>query len=466
MREENEFFYSEEETLEIVQKYEDMLKHNRSFFFDVVDFENIIDYYLNSDNSQRASEAVDIAFNMHPHSSEIQMKKAELLIIDKQYEEALNILNVLVKIEPDNGELFFLKGQAHLALRDFNMAHEGFWHSTHCPTDDKVDLLYRIAGLYQDIDEPNFALRYLLYGFSLDRYSLNILFELGYCYERLGELNKSEHYYNLYLDQNAFSTSVWYNLGIVHTRKGEFAKALEAYDYALAVDPANASALHNQANTYATIEKYAEAAESFTELLTYEPENPRIFASIGECYEKLGNFDKAFETFKKCLELDALFPDAYFGMGIAYFKQDKLDQALTNIQRAIALEPENYDYWLGLAKVLFEMGSDKEAMDAYKEATTLNPDEVDAFIGIAELLLFEEHFAEVEELYMEVGEKFADYPALKILNAAAQYLQGKPSVALTLLRQAKKINLFAVEEFLAVVSVIDDPKFLNQLNSL
>lgn len=466
MREENEFLYNEEETLEMVQKYEDMLRQNRSFFFDVVDFENIIEYYLDSEDSQRASEAVNIAYSMHPYSTEIQMKKVELMIIDNQFTEALDILSILVKIEPDNGELFFLRGQAYLSIREFNQAHEAFWYSTHCQAEDKVDLLYRIAGLYQDIEEMHYALRYLLYGYSLDRYSLNILFDLGYCYERIGELAKSEHYYNLYLDINAFSSSVWYNMGIVYTRKGEFTNALEAYDYSLAVDPVNASALHNQANTYATIEKYAEATQSFIELLQFEPENSRIYASIGECYEKLGNSEKAFESYNKCLELDALFPDAYFGLGITFLKQEKLEQALNNIKRAIALEPENYDFWLGLAKVLFEMGSDKEAMDAYNEASTLNPEEADAYIGIAELLLFEEKFSEVEVLYHEVGEKFADNPALKILNAAALYLQGKSTVALTLLKKAKKINASAVDEFLAVVSVIDDPKFLERLKSL
>jgi hypothetical protein len=65
-----------------------------------------------------------------------------------------------------------------------------------------------------------------------------------------------------------------------------------------------------------------------------------------------------------------------------------------------------------------------------------------------------------------VGEKFADYPAIKILYAAALYLEGKSNFAISILKQAKKINLFAVEEFLAVVSVIDDPEFLRRLKSL
>jgi tetratricopeptide (TPR) repeat protein len=466
MREENEFFYSEDETMEIVQKYEDMLKHNQNVFFDVIDFENIIDYYLNTDDSQRASQAVNIAYNIHPHSSEIQLKKAELLLIDKNFTDALKILRVLSKIDPDNSEVFFLKGQAYIAAGDIQHAQEAFLQSTKCFAVDKLDLLYRIASLYQDIDEPNYALRYLLLGYNIDRNSLNMLFELAYCYERLGDLDRSENFYNQYLDINPFSSSVWYNLGIVFTRKADFNRALEAYDYALVVEPTNASAMHNMANTYATIENYADAAYWFVELLQFEPNNARILASIGECYEKLGEYDKAMHFFNRSFEIEPLLPDAYFGIGIVNLKQQNIPLALENIRKAISLEPENYDFWLGLAKVLFEMGADVEALNAYQEAANLNPEEIDAYIGIAELKLFQELFSEVEEIYHEVSDRFSDNPALKVIYAAALYLQGKPNVAISILRQAKKLNSLAVDEFLAVVSVINDPKFLEKLNSI
>ena len=466
MKEENEYLFGEEETLDIVQKYEDMLKRNRSIFFDVVEFENIIDYYLNNENAQRASQAVDIATSMHPYSSEIQIKKAELLIIDKKYAEALSILKFLVKIEPDNGEVFFLKGQAHLEQGEAKLAHEAFWHSTQCFTEDKVDLLYRIGSLYLEVDYFIYALRYFLYALGIYPESLNVLFELGYCYERLGELEKSDKYYNKYLDINPFSSSVWYNLGIVHTRNGDFAKALDAYDFALAVEPTNSSAIHNKANTLATIEKYKEAAECFAELLEFEPENPRIYASIGECYEKLGSYEVAIEYYNRSLQILPTLSEAHFGIGVVNLKTQRYNLALESIRKAIALEPENYDYWLGLAKVLFEMGNEEEAINAYREATTLNPDEPDAYIGLSEIMLFRESFSDVEEIFHEVGEKFSDIPALKVIYAAALYLQDKPKIALNLIKQAKALTPFAVEDFLSVVSVVDDQNFLDKLKMI
>ncbi|MFO8021217.1 MAG: tetratricopeptide repeat protein, partial [Perlabentimonas sp.] len=235
MREENEFFFGEEQTMDIVQKYEDMLRYNRSFFFDVSEFENIIDFYLDSDNSKRASEAIDIAYSMHPYSSEIQFRKAESLFYDNKHNEALNILNVLEKIEPENSEILFLKGKLHIEQHELKIAHSIFWRAAQGFNEDKLELLLRIASLYQDYNELNYALRYLLLAYKIEENNLNVLFELGYTFERLGEIQQSEKFYNLYLDINPFSSSVWYNMGIVYTRMGKFSKALDAYEYALAV---------------------------------------------------------------------------------------------------------------------------------------------------------------------------------------------------------------------------------------
>jgi tetratricopeptide (TPR) repeat protein len=466
MREERDYIFDEDDTFEIVQKYEDMLRQRKSFFFDVVDFEYIIDFYLNSDNAKQAAEAVRIASQIHPNSSEIQIRKAELLVINGNFKKALQLLQLLIKIESDSAEVHFLMGQSHLGLNEFEQAEKSFRQAISSFTEDRVDLLYRIASLYQEITEYNIAIRYLLYAFTIENNSLNINFELGYCFECIGEFDKSAEHYNLYLDINPFSTSVWYNLGIVYTRTGNFEKALEAYDYAIAIDPANSSAIHNKANTLATIGKYSEAIEELTELIKYEPENPRLYVSIGECYEKLCLYDKAINTYNRSLEIFPSYAEAYFGIGLVKLKTQQPNLALENINKAIAIEPENYDFWLGLARAKYEINRIDEAIDAYRQATLLNPDEPDAFIGMAETLLCKEAFADVEELYDEIAERFSETYPLKVICAAAMYLQNKPHIAIELLRGAKKIASSAIDEFFSIVSIINDDSFVSKVKLL
>jgi len=56
----------DEETLEAVKKFERMNKNNERCFFDVIEFESIIDYYIDSNNSSKAIEVADLAAAQHP----------------------------------------------------------------------------------------------------------------------------------------------------------------------------------------------------------------------------------------------------------------------------------------------------------------------------------------------------------------------------------------------------------------
>ncbi len=73
-------FSYEEEVKHAVQKFERMKKNNENYFFDVIEFETIIDYYIESNNSLKAFEAATLASEQHPNSVSIQLRKARVLL--------------------------------------------------------------------------------------------------------------------------------------------------------------------------------------------------------------------------------------------------------------------------------------------------------------------------------------------------------------------------------------------------
>ena len=90
--EEDKFGFSyEEEVKQAVQKFERMKKNNENYFFDVIEFETIIDYYIESNNSAKAFEAATLATEQHPNSVSIQLRKARVLLDKGRAVEALRI---------------------------------------------------------------------------------------------------------------------------------------------------------------------------------------------------------------------------------------------------------------------------------------------------------------------------------------------------------------------------------------
>lgn len=466
MKDDKEFFFNEMEAFELVQRYEELIRGRKSFFFDVLEFESIINYYLDNEEFSKANETINAAIGMHPYSSEIQLLKAELLTAEKKFQEALTILEVLDKIHSEKSEVFFLKGQVYFSMGNFIKSEESFRQSINLAQDDKSELIYRISNVYFVEDEYNIAIRYLLETYSYEPKHFATLFDLGYCYEKINDIDKSYYYYNKLLDHFPFTQNVWYNLGIVLTKQGKFDEALEAYDYCLAIDPEYTSAYHNKGNTLASIERYKEATEVFKNLLEYEPENPRVYCSLGECYEKTEKFEQALEMYNKTITIDPAFAEAYYGIGVIMNERKQPNLAIDFIKKAIALEPEQYDFWLGFGKVHYELNSIEEALKAYREATILNPDEPDAYLALAEIYLYQEKFRDVENMFDEIGLKFEDNASMKVLNAAALYLSHRRKEALDVLKAAKRIDPTSIDDFFNIVSVINDDDFLNLTKQL
>lgn len=466
MREEELFSGYDDDTLSAVRRFEKMLEQRQHYFFDVEDFESIIDFYINTHNEKLAFEALELACKIHPYSTEIRLRKAEVLILNKQYSEALAHLSIVKSLDPENSDLYYLQGEAYLHLKNQQLANVSFREAMKHSTEDTSGLAFNIGILYREVDDLSSAIPYFLLAYERESNSLGLLFELGYCYDVLGELDQSERFYNEYLDIDSFSSSVWYNLGIVYVKNGNYTQGLYAYDMALAVEPDNVSVMHNLGSTYIAIEKYVEAVELYTRLAELEPFNPWVLTSLGECYDRMGDNDKAIACFDKALVIEPSLSDAFYGKALVFIKSDRFFLAFENIKNAIAIEVDNYDYWLVCGKVNLEMGEHAQAVEAYQEAISIDTDELDAYVGLAEVYLDQKEYHKVQEIFEEVDQKFPEESILKVLYAVSLYLQDLKEHALELITLALQHRPNAKDEFLSILSETNDEGFLLRLNAL
>src|SRR5687768_4024456 len=93
-----------------IRKFEEMLKHDKQYFFDVDDFEGMVDYYIEGNNPNKALEVIDFATSQHPYSSVFLLRKAQLLSAINKPQKALEILSRVEAIEPANIEVYISKG--------------------------------------------------------------------------------------------------------------------------------------------------------------------------------------------------------------------------------------------------------------------------------------------------------------------------------------------------------------------
>ena len=87
----------EHEVSELVFRFEQMLSNNRSIFFDVEEYEEIIDYYLDINDVKKSSLAISQAIEQHPYHHAFLIRKARLIATTGKPEKALDLLNQLEK---------------------------------------------------------------------------------------------------------------------------------------------------------------------------------------------------------------------------------------------------------------------------------------------------------------------------------------------------------------------------------
>ena len=373
----------EEEVKNAVQKFERMRKNNESYFFDVIEFETIIDYYIDSNNSAKAFEAATLATEQHPNSVSIQLRKARVLLDKGRAVEALRLLRRLENIEPGNHELYIAKGTAYGMLGDIQGAKKMFDYSLTLDSEDIENILFAITSVLQNLNYYEHLIPYMERLIQMEPEFKAHLYDLAYAYEKIEDFDNSIIYYLKYLEEEPFSDSAWYNLGIIYNKLEHYEKAMEAYDYALAINSQNTFALFNKGNILNNIEKFEEAIPVYHEYLENEPDSFEAMTYLAECYEKLNEVTMARKYYQEAIELAPDFADPWFGLGVLALNTGNTDDSLIFFRKAVRLDDENPEIWYLLGKAHYAKGEKKAAMRCFREALKLDAyyDEVWADLG-------------------------------------------------------------------------------------
>jgi tetratricopeptide (TPR) repeat protein len=91
-----------------IERFEDMLKNKKNWFFDVEDFELLIDYYLDRGNFKKAGIALSFAQGQHPGATSILLRESQVLLTNGKLNKALKILDEIELLEPNSEEVVFI----------------------------------------------------------------------------------------------------------------------------------------------------------------------------------------------------------------------------------------------------------------------------------------------------------------------------------------------------------------------
>ena len=457
------FQSDDEDSDEIVKKYEDFVSGaSPAGYFDVEEFETIIDHYLDVENTEKATEALETGMTQHPVSSELQAKNAKIHLLNNEPEQAYEILLSLT--EQDDYEVVVLKINALLKMERDDEAvalHEHFFANIN--SGFLIELAYlEVAQVYMQYKKWTVALELLEKGRDKNPRNIDILFELTHCYEMLEEFDKALANQLHILEINPFVSEAWFNLGQLYFSTQNYTKALEAYDYALAINPKDMHACLQKAHILLNLERFDEAIEHYMEYVEVADTQSKglIYGYIGECYEYLENNDKAVYWYQKSLELEPESYDSLVGLGICKLEQEKYEEGITFLRKAIEIQPDFFEAYVYLAEAFIGIDDLENALLAYEKSLEYEPNQPETLVAVGTLFLEKDDFLSALYYYHEAYKLDRELEQITLFLAVANFKLGNIEVSLKFLLDAVTANDQALNDFLEIcpeaMELLDD----------
>ncbi len=440
-------FNYNEDFSDILKQFDEMLTLEQAKYFDVEIFTEIINYLIDTNQKEKAKQALKIGLKQHPNAEELILKDAQFSIITQNFKRAKNILKELLNTNKADAEIYYYLGKLQLATDKLNKAIRYFDAAlTLAEIDEKIALLYMITDDMMDKGEYHSAVNYLHQVLEIDQYDFEALIDLGTCYKELDQIPQAIKEYDNYLYRDPFNEMIWHHLGSLYEKEGNTEMALDSYEFAAAIEPEYSSAYFSIALIYSRNEEYDKAIKYLEELIAHEGKNMHAYFYLAESYYQTGNKEKAMLNFEKTLSIDPGFADAWFGIGEIYYDEHKIAESLVYIRKAIKIDPDEPLFWLRLATIQQNMKYLTYAAKSYNKVIKLDPYDEKAQVHLAECYFELKEYKKTVHTCESALEIFRD-PALYYLWGAALIEMDQFSDGLNKIEEGLKKDTEAFNNF-------------------
>jgi len=426
----------------VVETYRQNKLLGKVKYYDIEQFEEIIDYFYFNQQFKNALIAVFDAERIHPGNFEILLRKARVLIELKYYVSAIKIIEFLLTEDSSEQELYLLAGFSYASLNKYDRALRYFDRMVELAKSkfEKVEFLNDIGYILFSRQRYDLAYKYFARSHKIEPSDSIVMYEMAFCLEKMNRDKESREIYEVYLKSNPFSKLAWYNLGVVYTKLNDYDKAIEAFDYALAIDPKFSSAVYNKANLLYLKNDYKGSIAGYKRVLALENNNPSAYFFLARNYIALGKYNIALAYLKKSLEKVPVFPQAWFEIANIYYKINKTEKSKNFVLKAIRKGGSKPEYWRLLAEIYVKEKNFVKADKAYDMATSYAPYDDSLWFEYADSFEKNKNWQRSIEILKNGSGYINDKVKLNLKLAGLYFKLGDTHSATYYLEEARKIN--------------------------
>ncbi len=404
-----------DEFRQILNRFEQMLKENKSFYFDVEELEDLAFYYSDHFQFNKALQVIEHAKSLFPHHLGLLIREGEIYTGMGQLHKALIVLKKAESWEEEKLDWLMAISVVYSQLHEHDKAILYLEQAIDMADGDNYDdISLELALEYQNANKVDRAISLLKKVIMHRPDSETLLYELAYCYESTDRMAEGMTFFALLVDERPFSFPAWYCLGNLQQHLEQFEDSIESYEFSIAIMPDFAPALINKAQAQFKSKQYAAAIVTLESTFHLEPPDATTYCHLGECYEKLEEVEKAQELYKKAIQLDDRCADAYLGMAVVMDFKEQHVEALAFARIAFEFDPNNDEYALVYMRLLSKLNLYEDAIEIAESLVQQHATDEESWAGYADIHLRMHKFQEALKV-IEAG--LIWIPGSKMLSA-------------------------------------------------
>lgn len=420
------------EIVDLVKQFEEAVKLKRPVYFEEENYEQIIEFYQENGEHNKALRVAESAISQHSFSSFFYTKKAEILANQKRFEEALVVLHESERLDPSDVNIFLIRSDIHLLEGSHQEALDEVEHALSIAVDaeDRCELFLEMADIYEDQEKYSEVVQALKDALQENPKSEEALNRFWFCMELMESHEESVRFHEALIERSPYSHLAWYNLGHALAALGEFEKALEAFSYVAAIDETFDGSYICSGDVLYMMERYPEAMNFYQEAIKIAKPNKELYLKTAECYEKMAEFSKSRAVLRKAISIDPYFDEAFFRIGEAYRLEEKWMKAVHNYERAVKLNKENTEYLSALGEAYMSVGDGDKVVEIFERLFQNDTQNKQNWINLATAYFYVEDFRKAFQTLNEAEQKFDSSADLFYIKAVFYLKAGNRHEAL------------------------------------
>ncbi|MEO7983817.1 MAG: tetratricopeptide repeat protein [Bacteroidota bacterium] len=437
-----------EQLRELLKKYENFKNGRGHAFIEEDAYEKIIEYYQEKEDLAKAMEAAEIAGEQFPYSSMLLIKKADILLANRRYQDALDILDQASILDGGDINLYILKTDAYLALDQQEKAVVLLEEALGLfDGEEKIELLFELADVYDDYEDFDKVFDCLKMILEDEPNNEEALYKICFWTDFTGRNEESIRLHQHIIDEYPYSELAWFNLAAAYQGLKLYEKSIDAYQYAVTIDEKFDYAYRNMGDAYIRLRKYKEAIEVLEKVNELAKPEDVIFEAIGHCYDRMKNFAQARIHYRKASHLRQDDSKLFYKIACTYFNEGQWESCIKQLETAMKIHRLQSEFNLLMGECKMQLGLFKEAVQYFSNVVRVRPRNTTGWESLIRCLYKAAYFSEALE-QAEAALKITSGKALFIFyKAAVLFSLGKTKEAILQLEEAMRQSPKLLKKF-------------------